>query len=852
MEKSVFPKTKTPRTPVYSKINYLSLAISRVFNITKLHSKLFFLLVTTLVLTNITKAQGFQITDPTQQFPQEYTIRTVVVEGNESTRTQFILNRSTLTEGSTVVLPGDDLSNAIKRLFEVGLFSDVQIFITEQTLTNVDLLIKVVEQPRLFEYKLEGIKRSERRDLEDIITLVAGSAITEANVEQTKSTILRFFREKGFWFTSVEHSVEPSEVLDRANLIFNIDKGKRLEIKDIIFEGAEAFSNRTMLKQVRPLKEDGRLRFFSKKTFKEDDFEEGKINLISHYRKKGYIDARVVSDSVWVFDYQGDKQGIKVLFNIEEGPQYKVRNITWEGNTVYTAEQLNFSLGFEKGDVFDQEKFDANTTFNQNSTDINSLYQNIGYLFFQLIPTITKVGEDSLDIHFDLYEDEIATIREVNFTGNNQTHDDVVRRTLRVVPGNTYSREAIVRSIRELSTLGYFNPEGIVPDVLPNPQDKTVDVTFGLEENQSTSNFEFSGGYGGQSIGAIISARLNFSNFSLQRALSGDFTPFPSGDGQTLSLGVQVTGTGFQSYSFGFVEPWLNGKPTSLGVNLSYNYIYYSSTDERNQLFSTSVSLGKRLRWPDDFFSTRTIIGYQLYELTESSTTFLADGTSSLITIRQELERNSLDNFISPNSGSKLLISGEIAPPIPGFSEFYKVRTEFQHHVPISGKLVMSSTVDYGFIGYLTKNQRTNYQRFLLGGTQLQQQQSFLYDNVDLRGYPGGLNESIAPILDGEKVGGTIYTKYSMEIRYPAIANEQLQLIPYAFFDAGNSYLDFETFDPFDLKRAVGFGTRVFLPILGLVDLSYGYRLDGVPGVTNSTTLLPGEWQFLFNIGAPF
>ncbi|MCG8372560.1 MAG: outer membrane protein assembly factor BamA [Balneolales bacterium] len=828
------------------------MAISRVFNITKLHSKLFFLLVTTLVLTNITKAQGFQITDPTQQFPQEYTIRSVVVEGNESTRTQFILNRSTLTEGSTVVLPGDDLSNAIKRLFEVGLFSDVQIFITEQTLTNVDLLIKVVEQPRLFEYKLEGIKRSERRDLEDIITLVAGSAITEANVEQTKSTILRFFREKGFWFTSVEHSVEPSEVLDRANLIFNIDKGKRLEIKDIIFEGAEAFSNRTMLKQVRPLKEDGRLRFFSKKTFKEDDFEEGKINLISHYRKKGYIDARVVSDSVWVFDYQGDKQGIKVLFNIEEGPQYKVRNITWEGNTVYTAEQLNFSLGFEKGDVFDQEKFDANTTFNQNSTDINSLYQNIGYLFFQLIPTITKVGEDSLDIHFDLYEDEIATIREVNFTGNNQTHDDVVRRTLRVVPGNTYSREAIVRSIRELSTLGYFNPEGIVPDVLPNPQDKTVDVTFGLEENQSTSNFEFSGGYGGQSIGAIISARLNFSNFSLQRALSGDFTPFPSGDGQTLSLGVQVTGTGFQSYSFGFVEPWLNGKPTSLGVNLSYNYIYYSSTDERNQLFSTSVSLGKRLRWPDDFFSTRTIIGYQLYELTESSTTFLADGTSSLITIRQELERNSLDNFISPNSGSKLLISGEIAPPIPGFSEFYKVRTEFQHHVPISGKLVMSSTVDYGFIGYLTKNQRTNYQRFLLGGTQLQQQQSFLYDNVDLRGYPGGLNESIAPILDGEKVGGTIYTKYSMEIRYPAIANEQLQLIPYAFFDAGNSYLDFETFDPFDLKRAVGFGTRVFLPILGLVDLSYGYRLDGVPGVTNSTTLLPGEWQFLFNIGAPF
>lgn len=804
--------------------------------------------------SQLTFAQDFEITDPTQTFPQQYTILSVNVEGNKSTRSQFILSASSLNEGTTITYPGDDIADAIKRLYRVGLFSDVKVFITEQTATGVHLLIQVQEQPRLLQYKVEGVKRSERRDLKDEITLVPGTAITDANIAQAKSSIRRFFRDKGFWFTKVDTRVDPSESENRSILIFEVDKGARLEVKDIIFDGADAFSNRTLLKSIKPLKEDAPWKIFGKKVYKEEDFEEGKEKLMALYRKKGYIDARIVSDSVWVFDYAGgDKQGVKVQLNIEEGPEYKVRNVTWDGNSVYTDEQLTASLGFEKGDVFNEQKYEENVNFNKNSTDINSLYQNIGYLFFRAIPTIQRVAEDSLDIHFELYEDEIATIRRVSFTGNTQTHDDVVRRTLRTVPGNTYSRDAIVRSIRELSTLGYFNPENITPDVIPDQQEKTVDVTFDLDESQSTSNFEFSGGYGGRFIGAIVSARLNFNNFSLKRAIEGDFSPFPSGDGQTLSLGVQVTGTGYQSYSFGFVEPWLNGKPTSLGVNFSYNLINYSSTNERNKLFSASVSLGKRLRWPDDFFSTRTIVGYQLYDIQGSgTTTFLADGTSSLISVKQVLERNSLDNFISPNSGSKFTLSGELAPPIPGFSEYYKIKSEFQHHVPIAGKLVLTSLADYGYIGYLTDDKRSNIQKFLVGGTQLQQRQSFLYDNIDLRGYPGGINESIAPIVDGRKVGGRLYSKYSLELRYPAVSTEQLQLIPYLFVDAGNAYESFADFDPFNLKRSVGLGTRVFLPVLGLVDLSYGYRLDGVQGPTANSTLVPGQWEFLFNIGSPF
>ncbi len=822
---------------------------------TNFTNRVLLLAIFTLALagySQLTLAQDFEISDPTQTFPQQYTILSVSVEGNEATRTQFIINASSLNEGTTITHPGDEIPNAIKRLYRVGLFSDVKVFITEQTATGVHLLIRVQEQPRLLEYKIEGVKRSERRDLKDEIILIPGTAITDANVEQSKSTIRRFFREKGFWFTKVDTRVDPSEIENRSILVFEVDKGARLEVKDIVFNGADAFSNRTLLKNIKPLKEDAPWKIFGKKVYKEEDFEEGQEKLMALYRKKGYIDARIVSDSVWVFDYaDGEKQGVKVRLTIEEGPQYKVRNITFDGNSVYTDEQLTNALGFEEGDVFNEQKYEENVNFNKTSTDLNSLYQNIGYLFFQAFPTLTKVGEDSLDIHFDLYEDEIATIREVSFSGNTQTHDDVVRRTLRTVPGNTYSRDAIVRSIRELSTLGYFNPENISPDVIPDQQDKTVDVTFDLDESQSTSNFEFSGGYGGRFIGAIISARLNFNNFSLKRAFEGDFTPFPSGDGQTLSLGVQVTGTGYQSYSFGFVEPWLNGKPTSLGVNLSYNLINYSTTSERNKLFSASVSLGKLLRWPDDFFSTRTVLGYQLYDV-QGTASFLAEGTSSIISIRQVLERNSLDNFISPNSGSKFTLSGELAPPVPGFSEYYKFKSEFQHHVPVAGKLVLTSLADYGYIGYLTQSKRTNFQRFLVGGTQLQQRQSFLYDNIDLRGYPGGLSESIAPIVDGEKIGGRLYSKYSLELRYPAVTTEQLQLIPYVFMDAGNSYEDFANFDPFNLKRSVGVGTRVFLPVLGLVDLSYGYRLDGVQGESANSTLLPGKWEFLFNIGSPF
>ena len=802
---------------------------------------------------------SIDIENPMNARPQQLEILGVEVEGLTTSREQFVVGTSGLQEGTQITIPGEDLGRAIKSLYRTGLFSNIEIVQTGTEPGGIYLKIIVQEQPRLQEYTIEGVKNSQRKDLREKITLLKGYAVTESSLAQARNTIQRYYDEKGHWYTEIDiQKSETDTVRNRVSVNFDIDPGERLEIKEITFTGNEEFSDRELTKSLEKLKEDKWWKFFKKKLFKEKEFETAKENLRSFYGTHGFLDFQITSDTVFTFPYTqrrllfftNDARGIKVNINVQEGPQYKVRDITWEGNTVYTDQELTETLGFEKGEVFNQTKFSEKLEFSRNSSDISSLYQNIGYLFFNVTPEVDVVGQDSVDLHMNIYEGEIATIQRVSFEGNTKTHDDIIRRTLRTVPGNKYSRQAIIRTIRELGQLGYFRSQSIKPNLTPDQENQSVDISYTLDESQSTDNFEFSGGFGGQGIGLILSAKLNFNNFSMQRALRGEgWNPIPSGDGQKLSLGVQVTGSGYQSYSLGFQEPWLAGKPLSLGVNMSYDLISYRGSSERNELLSSSVSLGRRLDWPDDYFTHRSVLSYQLYDVAGGAS-FLAEGTSSIVSLKQVLERNSTDNAISPTTGSKLKLSGEIAPPLPGFSQYYKLKSSYQNHTTIVGKLVMTNTVEYGYLGYLGQGQRSNFQRFKLGGTQLQQRQSFLDDNIDLRGFPGGQGGSITPYRDGEAVGGRIYSKYSMELRYPAITEQQAQVYPYAFFDAGNAYISAEEFAPFDVKRAVGFGSRIYLPILGLVDLSYGYRLDGIP--VPGRPVEAGQWQFLFNIGAPF
>lgn len=816
----------------------------------------FFLIFGALSTTGYAQVTGgdsldIEITNPLEASPQQYEILSLNVEGVNTVRPSFIESTSGLDVGSTITIPGDEISQAIERLNRTGLFSDISIQQVGTTANGIHLEISVVEQPRLSDYEIRGVKRSQRNDLRERLNLLSGFAVTQSAKSQAINTIKNFYKEKGYWFTEVDVSTsEPDTVRNRVTMYFDIDAGERLEIKDIRFEGNEFYDEKKLRKTLDTIKEDRWWRFFSKKLFKRDDYEEAQTNLRQFYGENGFRDFYIVDDSVFTYNYKDDKQGVGVWIKVNEGPQYKVRNITWEGNTVYEDERLTEALGFQKGDVFNETKFEENLRFSQGNTDVTSLYQNVGYLFFQVQPNIEVVAEDSLDINLSIVEDEIATIDQVTFSGNTKTHDDVVRRTLRTIPGKTYSRQAVVRTIRELGTLGYFQQQNITPDLNPNIQNKTVDISYQLDESQSTDNFEFSGGFGGRGIGLILSARLNFNNFSMGRALRGEgFNPIPSGDGQKLSLGVQVTGGGYQSYSFGFQEPWLSGRPLSLGVNFNYNLINYRGSDIRNELFSSSVSLGKRLNWPDDFFTQRTVLSYQLYDVAGGAS-FLAEGTSSVVSVKQVIERNSVNNPISPTSGSKLMFSAEIAPPLPSFSQFYKLKSSYQNHTSLVGNLTFTNTIEYGYLGYLGDTQRSNFQRFVLGGTQLQQRQSFINDNIDLRGFPGGNNGSISPRVNGDEVGGRVYSKYSLELRYPAVQEDQVQVIPYLFTDAGNSYLNLKNFAPFDLKRSTGVGVRIFLPILGLVDLSYGYRLDGIPG--SNPPVNAGEWEFLFNIGTPF
>lgn len=833
----------------------------RVFNkISQLSHIAASALILTLLFTGFTATEAIaqvdpptsgNLTNPLQNRPQTYTISEIIVTGAETRSDGMIIATSGLEEGSQVTIPGPDIGEAIKRLHRTGLFSDVQIFQLNQSGRQIELEIQVLEQPRLDSFEITGTKRSQRRDLRDLIPLIPGFAVTDASRAQAERAIIRYFRDEGYRNTEVEIIEKDFDAIrNRVTLEFKVDRGDRLEIEEIVFEGNESFEDSDLRGELKEIKRDNFWRFLTRQTFDQASYEEAQDNLISFYQKNGFRDMRIVDDSVYVYNYKSDKEGIGVYMKIAEGPQYRIRNIEFDGNTVYEEEELIAALNFEKGDVYNQEKFDRNFYGNERNDDVFSMYHDIGYVFLREETEVSNVPGDSVDIYIQLAEDEVATIRQVEFMGNTKTHDHVVRRNLRNIPGSNYSRAAIRRSIRELSTLGYFVPENLDVSLDPDYEEKTVDLYYTVDESAGADNFELSGGFGGRQFGVILSARVNFNNFSAGNLFNGSaWRPLPSGDGQKLSLGVQLTGRGYRSFNFGFQEPWMFGRPNSFSFNTSYSFFEFSgrTQNERYEQFRSSVALGRRLQWPDDLFTQTTRVQFQLFD-TAFPRGLIEPGRSTTLSVRFGLSRNSLDNFISPNSGSTFDIGFETAVPLPGLDQFYQFDTGFTQHVPIIGDLVATTGFEYGYLGWYSDKNRSQYQRYYLGGTQLQQQQTFYQNNIDLRGFPGGRNGSISPYNSGDPIGGRIYSKYASEIRYPAVRSEQLQFIPYLFAEAGNSYRDFNDFDPFRVKRSVGLGSRIFLPILGLIDISYGYRLDGVPG----TPVQAGEWEFLFNIGSPF
>ncbi|MBP6976841.1 MAG: POTRA domain-containing protein [Bacteroidales bacterium] len=825
--------------------------------------------------------------------PKEYEIGGITISGVQYLDHNVLIMLSGLSVGDRVTVPGDDISDAMRNLWDQGLFEDVKITATGIQNDVIFLNIYLKERPRMSKFSLLGIKKTEADNVKEDLTLRSGDVLTDNLLVRTSQTIKKYFKDKGFLNTEVTFRQIP-DTSKSNNVILDIlvDKNQRVKIKHIVVEGNSAMSDQQIKGALKKTKEKSyvhplnyidtlitstlkaattldminvigaigdyftdnmKLRIFKSSKYIADDFKEDKSNLIKKYNQQGYRDAKIVEDVI----SPNPDNTIDLNLKVSEGNKYYYRNITWIGNTKYTADQLNEVLKIKKGDIYDQELLSTNLSFNLNGMDVTSLYLDNGYLFFSVDPVEVKVENDSIDLEMRIYEGKQARINKVTIKGNDRTNDHVIIREIRTKPGELFSRSDIIRTTRELAQLQYFNQEKINPVPIPNPSDGTVDIQYEVEET-SSDQIELSGGWGyGRVIGTL---GVSFNNFSLKNVFTRSaWRPVPTGDGQKLSVRLQSYGKGYISYNASFTEPWLGGrKPTSFTT--SYYHSLYSNgmskSDISRQSFvldGITFMLGKRLTWPDDYFTLIQTINLQRYKLDNYTTIFsfgTGTGEYNSITYGITLARNSVDAPIFARTGSEISLSLKLTPPYSAFSdkdyslleedekykwvEYHKWAFRAVVYKPIAGNLVFALKFRYGFLGaYNTDIGVTPFERYYLGGDGLSG-----YNNMDGReiiGFRGYENESLTPNkYTNQTKGGTIYSRNTLEIRYPLSLNPSSTIYMAAFLEAGNSWEDFRSFQPFNLYRSAGFGVRVYLPMFGLLGLDWGYGFDEVPGLPNA------------------
>ena len=679
-------------------------------------------------------------------------IESIQVKGVSSpSESRFILQASELKMGQFVTIPGDPaLTEAIRAIYRLGKYEDVKILEEPGTSGRSAIIIHVVETPRLGTYTFKGINKSHRRDLEERAPLLMRTPLREADIDRTISIIKSYYLEKGYPAVLVDVERTPG-ISNTVNLTFDINKGKVIEVTDISIEGPTLLSTKKIRKKLKT-KEDRWWRFWKKAKFDQTTYEDDLQKMITYLNEKGYYDARILSDSMYIVGnksptlpsmasvvhgeiteegtivysdsalhkvHDRQKTGLVLEVEIYEGPQYHIRDIHWEGNTVYSDEMLNQALGFEPGDVYNGTRLQENIYANRSSTDISSLYMNQGYMTFRTEPVIRVVEGDSLDLYFDISEGDVYEFGSIEIAGNDKTKDHVVRRELYTIPGQTFSRDAIQESIRRLMQLNYFSQEslGAGPSIKVNDKDKHVNLSYNLTETGS-DQLQLSGTWA--SYGLVLSLGFEFNNFSLQNMFSKKaWRPLPSGDGQRLSLNVQTSGRNYQSYSIGLTEPWFRGNPTPIGTSITYTRIGEDALSTGNSGTFSSIGFRgfyeKRLKWPDDKFSLSSSIGYQLFD-NDGLYSTVPTGVSREITFQQALTRNSTDHPLFPSQGSQMNLSLTIAPPITGFIQYHKWQFKNTWHLPIAKKLSLSFSSDIGYIGSLT-GEDVEFQRYLVGGS---------------------------------------------------------------------------------------------------------------------------------------
>ncbi len=863
----------------------------------KARNLLFYLLVTISLLSSVLLQAQIQIGSDLSAFdyskPQEYEIGGITVDGVKYLDQNVLIMLSGLSVGQKIKIPGDPITDAIRKLWDQGLFEDVGIYATEIAGNLIFLEIQLKERPRVSRFSFEGLRKGEADDIRTKINLTRGDVATDHLFVRTRDIIVDHFAEKGYLDTKVVIEQVPDATRENyIDMLIKVEKNNKVKIGEILVEGNKDLSDDQVLSamketkvrgvlnplnplgplvvntaweaiNLRPLNavrqietyftENFRPRIFKSSKFIPANFKDDKQAIIQKYNAKGYRDASIIDDSV--YRIADNSLGLKLKIN--EGERYYFRSIKWVGNTKYDSEFLGSVLGIQSGDVYNKELLTTNLTYNPNGLDVSSLYMDDGYLFFMADPIEVLVENDSIDLEIRIREGKQARISNVSIKGNTKTNDHVVIRELRTMPGQLFSRADIIRTTRELAQLRYFNPETIAPDVQPNPADGTVDISYTVEET-SADQIELSGGWGyGRIIGTL---GLSFNNFSLRNILKKDaWRPIPSGDGQKLSLRLQTYGTGYLSYSASFTEPWLGGrKPTSLTV--SYYHSLYSNglpkSDTNRATFKIdgfTLGIGKRLRWPDDFFTLYQAANLMRYDLKNYSQIFsVGTGTGffNVFSYNIVFGRNSISQPIYPRSGSDINLSLEVTPPYSAFSdkdyttldenekykwvEYHKWKLNTSLYVETIPKLVLATRLKFGFLGYYNKDIGvTPFQRFYLGGDGLSG-----YNNLDGReiiGMRGYGNETITPFYYKDRnIGGNIYSKYTLELRYPLSLNPSATIYALTFVEAGNSWLGFDNFNPFDVKRSAGAGIRVFLPMFGILGLDWGYGFDEIPGIPNA------------------
>ncbi len=804
---------------------------------------------------------------------KDFTIADITITGVEYLNRISLISMSGLKVGDKIKIPGETIGKAIKKLWAAGLIGDIKITITKTEGSSVYLNIDLKERPRLSRYEFVGIAKGQQKTISEKISLIRGKVLNDALLKNTENTIKDFYAEKGFKNAKVKILQKKDTTFGKAsNWVYvevNIDKGNKVKINDIIFEGIADMPEKKLLKKMKKTKEKWFLRIFTPSKFIKEEFLKDKDNLITFYNKNGYRDAQIIKDSVYAFD----ENTVNIHLKINEGRKFHYRNIIWKGNTVYNAKELSAILAIEKGDVYDPEELNKRLNFSPASTDITSLYMDDGYLFFNIQPVEVKVEEDSIDIEMRIFEGEQATINKVTVKGNTLTSDHVVLRELRTLPGQKFSRSMLIRSRQELSALGYFDPETIDIKPIPNQADGTVDVAYKVEE-KSSNQFELSGGWGGF-YGFVGTLGLSINNFSLRKTLDWkNWRPIPQGDGQKLQIRFQSNGQLFQNYSFSFTEPWLGGKkPHSLTIAANHSLnrrglfgAVGGLNDSYMQITGGNISFGRRLKFPDDYFTMINVLSFNRYFLKDfRGFSDFNNGAAINFNFGTTISRNSVDNPTYPRSGSTMtlamnftppysLITGKVinddTPPSERYKllEFHKWMFDSHWYLKLVGNLVLRTSAHMGFMGrYNDKMPYSPFERFILGGSGMTFNSFILgTDIIALRGYR---DNSIKPseFVNGQlssELGGIAYNKFVCELRYPVSLQPNATIFVLAFAEAGNNWGNFKDYSPFDLRRSVGIGARIFMPAFGMLGFDYGYGLDRIPGVQDAN-----KGQFHFIIG---